>query len=150
MNLAHRLICRSAFWKRTVSDKLMPWVLRGVDLGPEPLEIGPGPGVTTDVLRERCERLTCIEIDPKLAASLAARMQGLNVLVREGDATKMPFADRTFSGIACFTMLHHVPSRQLQDRLLGEAFRVLRSGAWMVGSDSRPVLVSMKMARLLW
>ena len=34
------------------------------------LEIGPGPGVTTDLLRERVARLTCVEIDRGLAGAV--------------------------------------------------------------------------------
>ncbi len=34
-------------------------------------------------------------------------------------------------------MLHHVPSAELQDRLLAEVARVLRPGATFAGSDSR-------------
>jgi hypothetical protein len=34
-------------------------------------------------------------------------------------------------------MLHHIPSPQLQDRLLSEVRRVLRPGATFAGSDSR-------------
>ena len=33
-------------------------------------------------------------------------------------------------------MLHHVPSRELQDRLLAEVHRVLKPGGWFYGSDS--------------
>ena len=137
MNWIHRRLCRSESWKQTVNEKLLPWALKGVDLGDDPLEIGPGPGVTTDILKTRCSRLTCIEIDPELARLLTERMHGSNVDVREGDATQMPFADSSFSGAACFTMLHHVPSRDLQDRLLAEANRVLKPGAWIAGTDSR-------------
>jgi SAM-dependent methyltransferase len=41
-----------------------------------------------------------------------------------------------FSGVVCFTMLHHVPSPELQDRLLGEVARVLRPGGVFAGTDS--------------
>jgi SAM-dependent methyltransferase len=54
----------------------------------------------------------------------------------QADATDMPFADDRFSGVVCFTMLHHVPSRELQDRLLGEVSRVLRPGGLFAGTDS--------------
>ncbi|MBZ3905520.1 hypothetical protein J8M51_28300 [Streptomyces scabiei] len=37
-------------------------------------------------------------------------------------------------------MLHVVPTATLQNRLLAEAFRVLRPGGVFVGSDSRPTL----------
>jgi SAM-dependent methyltransferase len=33
-------------------------------------------------------------------------------------------------------MLHHVPSAELQDRLLAEVCRVLRPGGLLVGTDS--------------
>jgi SAM-dependent methyltransferase len=100
------------------------------------LEIGPGPGLTTDLLRSSLPRLTALEIDPALAESLGGRLKGSNVRVVEGDATKMPFAEMEFSGAVSFTMLHHVPTRRLQNQVLAEVFRVLRPGGFFVGSDS--------------
>jgi ribosomal RNA adenine dimethylase len=44
--------------------------LNELNLGGHVLELGPGPGVTTDLLRQRTARLTAVEIDPRLAASL--------------------------------------------------------------------------------
>jgi len=120
-----------------VLNDIMPWGLDGVELGGNVLEIGPGPGTTTDYLRERVERLTSLEIDPGLAASLRERTRGGNVEVVDGDATEMPFEDGRFSGAVSFTMLHHVPNLELQDRLLRETYRVLRPGAVFAGVDSR-------------
>lgn len=100
------------------------------------LELGPGPGLTTDLLRQTAGHLTAIEIDPKLAASLDSRLRGRNVRVIAGDATAMPFADSQFSGVVSFTMLHHVPSPELQDELFRQVWRVLKPGGVFVGSDS--------------
>jgi len=136
MNRVHRWYCRSERWRRTVGDRLLPWVLRGVDLGDDVLEIGPGPGLTTDVLRRRVARLTSVEVDARLAASLAARLAGTNVAVLHGDATQLALPDARFSGAIACTMLHHVPSPALQDRLLAEVRRVLRPGGVFAGSDS--------------
>src|SRR5882724_2677747 len=36
---------------------------------------GPGPGQTTELLRSRCERLTCLELDLVFASPLRKRMQ---------------------------------------------------------------------------
>ena len=136
MNLYHRRFCSSAGWGETLQTTVLPWVLRDFNLGNSVLEIGPGPGLATDILKEKFEKLTCIEIDQKLAESLIERMHGSNVDVRQGDATAMPFADESFSGAISMTMLHHVPKRELQDRLLAETFRVLKPGGVFVGSDS--------------
>ncbi|MCC6766302.1 MAG: class I SAM-dependent methyltransferase [Deltaproteobacteria bacterium] len=136
MNRFHRWYCRTGHWRRVVQDELLPWVLGGADLGAHALEVGPGPGLTTDLLRARVPSLTALEIDPRLAAALRSRTRGGNVTVVEGDGTAMPFPDAAFSGAVSCTMLHHVPSAVLQDRLLAEVRRVLRPGAWFVGSDS--------------
>ena len=140
MNRIHRLFCRSGFWKKQLEESLLPWVLRDTELGNDVLEVGPGPGLATDLLRPRVEALTSIEIDTRLASSLEARMSGTNVEVVHGDATDMPFEPKRFSATLCFTMLHHVPSSELQDRLLREVHRVLRPGGVFLGSDSRTSL----------
>ena len=135
MNRLHHWLLGSAYWQRTVEQRL-PWVLSGTDLGPKVLELGPGPGLTTDLIRSRVQRLTAIEADPRLAASLGARLHGTNVEVITGDATDMPFPDSSFSGCASFTMLHHVPSPEMQNKLLCEVWRVLQPGGVFAGSDS--------------
>lgn len=131
----HRRYCRSQDWAKLLESAVLPWTLRDIELRDNLLEIGPGPGLTTDLLRQRVEHLTAIEIEPGPAAALAQRMVGTNVTVVEGDATAMPFEVASFSGAVSFTMLHHVPSAELQDRLLGDVGRVLKPGATFAGSD---------------
>ena len=137
MNLAHRWICRSARWKTTVEKYIMPWVLEGVDIGGNVLEVGPGPGVTTELLWHRAGNLTCVEIDRGFAESLRRRMAGQNVKVLCEDATSMSLPNGSFDAAVCFTMLHHVQSAALQDRLLREVARILRPGGTFAGTDSR-------------
>lgn len=114
----------------------MPWVLSGIDLGEDVLELGPGPGLTTDFLQKSAHRLTTIEVEPDLAEQLRSRLFGSNVEVVTGDATEMPFPDGRFTSGVSFTMLHHVPTRELQDKLLREVWRVIKPGGVFVGSDS--------------
>ncbi|HTM35715.1 MAG TPA: class I SAM-dependent methyltransferase [Terriglobales bacterium] len=135
MNRLHQWLCRSDLWRSTVAQRL-PWALGDTDLGSNVLEIGPGPGLTTDLLRTMVPQLTSLEIDAALASSLSSRLKGSNVQVIEGDATKMPFVESEFSGAVSFTMLHHVPSRELQNKVLAEVLRVLKPGGFFVGSDS--------------
>jgi ubiquinone/menaquinone biosynthesis C-methylase UbiE len=111
--------------------------LLGVELGQNVLELGPGPGLTTELLGPKVRRLTALELDPQLASSLVARWSGRNIEIVTGDATAMPFSDAQFSGVVAFTMLHHVPSPTLQDKLLLEVARVLQPGGVFAGSDSR-------------
>lgn len=136
MNRFHRWYCQTSHWRHTLEKTVMPWALAGVELDHDVLEVGPGPGLTTDWLRLRAKRVTCIEMDLELAGSLQSRVANTNVDVRCGDATAMPFADRTFMSVVCCTVLHHVPSRELQDRLFAEAFRVLKPGGSFAGTDS--------------
>ena len=136
MNGIHRWLCRSAAWRQALERTLLPWALEGINLGDDLLEIGPGPGLTTDLLRQRVPKMTALEVDPRLAVTLKTRMQGTNVRVMEGDATKMPFEDHSFSAVISLTMLHHVPSPALQDKLLAQAYRVLRPNGIFIGIDS--------------
>ncbi len=117
-------------------QRRVPWVIAGAELGEDVVELGPGPGLTTDLVRLSTQRLTAIEVDPELAESLRLRLHGSKVQVVTGDCTAMPFVEGQFSGGVSFTMLHHVPSPELQDTLLREACRVLRPGGSFVGSDS--------------
>ncbi len=117
-------------------DEVLPAVTAGVDLGALMLEIGPGPGATTDWLRHRVTRLVALELDPVAAERLIARFAGGNVEVQVGDATEIPWGDASFDSVGSFTMLHHVPTATLQNRILGEVLRVLKPGGTLVASDS--------------
>jgi ubiquinone/menaquinone biosynthesis C-methylase UbiE len=135
MNRVHGLICSSGWWARSVERKLLPWGLAGVELGEELLEIGPGFGATTRVLARRPGSLTVVELSQGYCEGLRRKLDE-DIEIVQADATAMPFEDGRFSGVVCFTMLHHVPSPQLQDRLLAEAARVLRPGGVFAGTDS--------------
>jgi len=119
-----------------VGTYILPWTLDGLDLGSNVLEVGPGPGAATDLLRSRVPHLTCVEVNQVLADALRRRHIERNVKVVCEDATAMSFPARTFDGAVCFTMLHHVPSVAMQDRLLSEVARVLRPGGVFAGTDS--------------
>lgn len=136
MNKAHEA-CGSDEWRQAIREVILPWALGQTDLGDNVLEVGPGYGATTDVLSQSVPQLTSVEIDGELAAMLVERFADVpSVQIVNGDATSLPYADDSFSGAACFTMLHHVPTVELQDKLFSEVARVLRPGAALVASDS--------------
>ena len=135
MNVAHDVICSSRWWARRIERELLPWALEGLDLGDQVLEIGPGFGATSRVLSKRGANLTVLEPEPRYCVGLEHRLERAAQVV-QGDGTRMPFPDARFSAVVCFTMLHHVPSPELQDRLFAEAGRVLRPGGVFAGTDS--------------
>ncbi|MGH3326996.1 MAG: class I SAM-dependent methyltransferase [Streptomycetales bacterium] len=139
VNWIHGRLCRSQRWARRMEQTAVPFALGDADLGENVLEIGPGYGPTTRVLARRVAGLTAVEVDPRLAARLGREMAG-DVHVVAGDGAALPFRPESFSAVVCFTMLHHVPSVALQDRLFAEACRVLRPGGIFAGSDSQPSL----------
>jgi SAM-dependent methyltransferase len=139
MNQAHLDLLASDDWRGILRDRVFPYAFDGIaigDLGDDVLEIGPGPGLTTDLLTATLPSITSIELDPELADALAARIDGARVTVVEGDATDMPFDEGRFSGASSFTMFHHVPTAEGQDQVLAEVARVLRPGGLFVANDS--------------
>jgi SAM-dependent methyltransferase len=135
MNRKHRELCASPEWASWMTE-WVPSVLAGVELGDDVLEIGPGFGATTAVLAGLVPRLTAVEVDEESARNLAREFAGRATVVH-GSGADLPFPDGRFSAVVCFTMLHHVPSAALQDRLFAEACRVLRPGGVFAGSDSQ-------------
>jgi SAM-dependent methyltransferase len=136
MNSNHAKLCPSPEWAEHLRQTVLSSLAGQVDLGVHMLEIGPGPGAATDWLRHKVDRLTVLEIDPDAAAKLSATYAGSNVEVVIGDATESGYPGGTFDSIGSFTMLHHVPTAALQNKILAEAFRMLKPGGVFVASDS--------------
>ena len=135
MNENHLQILASPQWAQTLREHVLPWLESFGDLGDDVLEIGPGPGLTTDLLLTLTPRITAVEVDADLAAQLAKRLAGSNVAVINASAERTGFEPDRFSAAACFTMLHHAESAAVQDRIFAEVLRVLRPGGILVGSD---------------
>jgi ubiquinone/menaquinone biosynthesis C-methylase UbiE len=138
MNENHAKLMPSPEWAAHIQDEVLPLATEGVDLGADLLELGPGPGAATDWLRHRVGRLVAVEHEEEAVSKLTERFAGTNVEVMPGDAAALGFPDASFDTVATCTMLHHVPTRALQDKVLAETFRVLRPGGTFLGSDSLP------------
>jgi len=137
MNEAHRQFLASPEWARMLETDLLPWITRIGDIGDDVLEVGPGPGLTTDVLRTLAALVTAVEIDEDMASALAERLKGSNVTVINADATGVRLPSDRFSAAASFSMLHHVPTPDKQDEVFAEVCRLLRPGGVFIASDSR-------------
>src|SRR5437868_12874873 len=132
----HLQYLASEDWRHRLEEDLRPWSRSAGALGDEVLEVGPGPGLTTDLLRRDAAHVTAVEIDPTLAGPLRARLDGTNVDVRCADATTADLEPNRYSAAACFSMLHHMPSPAHQDRLFAAVNRALRPGGVFVGVDA--------------
>jgi ubiquinone/menaquinone biosynthesis C-methylase UbiE len=138
MNENHAKLMPSPEWAAHIQDEVLPLAAGGVELGADLIELGPGPGAATEWLRHRVSRLVAVEHEEAAVSRLTERFAGTNVEVMHGDAAALGFPDASFDTVATCTMLHHVPTRGLQDKILAEAFRVLRPGGAFFGSDSLP------------
>lgn len=136
LNAGHLAFLASDGWAEMLRSDLLPWLTAGGDLGDDVLELGPGPGRTTDLLRAYARRVTAVELDERLARALAARLTGDDVEVLHADATRTGLGTDRFSAVTCFHVLHHVTAVRLQDELFAEAYRVLRPGGSFVLADA--------------
>jgi SAM-dependent methyltransferase len=135
MNRLETWFCGTKYWRHLTQRQLLPWLVRDSDLGEHVLELGAGPGAATQELGRLAARVTSLEYDQAFAARLSARVNGSNVAIIQGDAARLPFANETFSSVIAILMLHHLLSKELQDRAFAEIYRVLRPGGVFLALD---------------
>jgi ubiquinone/menaquinone biosynthesis C-methylase UbiE len=128
MNGLEHFLCSSSLWRFLTQRQLLPWVLSGAPLGDHVLEIGAGYGPATPQLRKAVPRVTSLEYDAKSARHLKAQHNGGPGGALRADAAQLPFASQSFSSAIAILVLHHLRSRELQDRMFAEVYRVLRPG----------------------
>src|SRR5579862_4886186 len=110
VNQLHLEFLASPGWAQYLEEQLGPWLARVPELSGDVLEVGPGPGLTTDLLRRRAATVTAVEVDEQLGVALSRRLAGTNVDVVVADATDTGLPDGRFSAATSFTMLHHMPA----------------------------------------
>jgi ubiquinone/menaquinone biosynthesis C-methylase UbiE len=128
MNRMEHFFCSTSLWQSMTHRFLLPWVLSGARLGNHVLEVGAGYGAATGHLLKLAPRVTSLEYDPRLLEKLRAKHQCAELTTLRGDAARLPFADQSFSSAVAILVLHHLKSRELQDRALAEVHRVLCPG----------------------
>lgn len=139
MNRFENWFCGSSVWRFVTERKLLPWIVSGYPLGDHVLEVGAGPGATTDELLRRAARVTSLEFDSAFVARLAEKHKHKDsrVTVVQGDAASLPFPDNSFSSVVAVLVLHHLRSREQQDRAFQEFHRVLRPGGMFFAFEIR-------------
>jgi ubiquinone/menaquinone biosynthesis C-methylase UbiE len=101
------------------------------------LDIGCGEGHNTRLLAKRGAAMTAIDIsDDFIGHALEAETdQPLGIEYRVASATALPFADATFEFATGFMSFMDVPET---GKVLAEAWRVLRPGAFLQFSITHP------------
>lgn len=135
MNAYENWVCGSALWRYVTRRQLLPWLLRGTQLGEHVLELGAGRGAATLELAKLAPRVTSLEYDHKSLTILAARTNNSSARAIQGDASSLPFAGASFSSAIAILMLHHLKSKELQDHAFAEIYRVLRPGGVFLAFD---------------
>lgn len=107
---------------RDAARRIVEWA--GIE-GRDVVEIGPGRGALTGLLRERARTLTLVEIDPELAARhRAAFADDAAVTVVEGDALRAPWIERVPAGFTVVANLPYESGTAIVARLLEQRGRV--------------------------
>jgi ubiquinone/menaquinone biosynthesis C-methylase UbiE len=101
------------------------------------LDIGCGEGYNTRLLAARGARAVGIDIAEQFVeyAIASEREEPCGIEYRIASAVELPFADATFDAATAFMSLMDIPET---DRVLAEAFRVLRPGGFFQFSISHP------------
>jgi ubiquinone/menaquinone biosynthesis C-methylase UbiE len=137
MNKFENWFCGSSIWRFVTERRLVPWILSGYALGDHVLEVGAGPGATTQELLRRAGRVTSLEYDPSFVVRLAERHKDSRLTVVRGDAVTLPFSDHSFSSVVAVLVLHHLRSPEQQDAAFQEFHRVLRPGGMFFAFEIR-------------
>jgi SAM-dependent methyltransferase len=93
--------------------------LDGLDV----LESGCGAGRFTEVLRDRCARVTSIDLSEAVDANIENFPLGPKHRLAQADIVALPFEKRQFDVVACIGVIQHTPSPELTIQRLYEHVR---------------------------
>ena len=136
MNRLHRWYCQSNHWRHRLGTEILPWSLKGVDLGGEVWNsdqgqasqrtgCAPNAGTSHALNWTSTWRALCGSVLPPRTSRCGS------VTPRQCHSATRRFP--LFSHLRCSTPYTFLA---LQDRLFCEAFRVLKPGGIFAGSDS--------------
>jgi len=91
--------------------------------GKEVLEVGGGEGKTGELLREKYDRVTVVDISYKFTEYASKKYVKENLRYMTADAVKLPFKEQSFDLIVALETIEHIPDIK---SFLREADRVLK------------------------
>jgi len=101
------------------------------------LDVGCGEGHNTRLLAKRGARMTAIDVAETFIkhATRAEDEEPLGIIYRVASAVHLPFEDKTFDFVTGVMSFMDVPET---DRVLAEAYRVLKRGGFLQFSITHP------------
>ncbi|SDY41325.1 class I SAM-dependent methyltransferase [Nitrosomonas sp. Nm33] len=106
--------------------------------GQNVLDIGCGTGTLTLMIKQANPNATVYGLDVDSEVLDIARRKteeaGEIIILQQGTATCLPYADESFDHVFASLMLHHL-TRQDKQQMLREAFRVLQPGGKLHVAD---------------
>ena len=98
--------------------------------GMKVLDVGCGNGRFFPVVEARQIEYTGVDNSQGLLEEARKLHPDTNFVL--GDATALPFPDRSFDIVYSFAAIHHIPSRALRNKFVSEIARVLHSGNTLI------------------
>lgn len=97
------------------------------------LDIGCGTGYLINMLSShRSADYYGLDLSPEML-KVAKRKLGKSVILTEGTADKLPYADNSFDVVTCIQSFHHYP---YPEKAMKEAYRVLKPKGLYILSDT--------------
>ncbi len=100
-----------------------------IQLSHKVLDIGCGTATLTLRIKQTqpAAQVYGLDVDTKILdiARNKARQTGADIILDLGTATRLPYPDQSFNHVFASLMLHHLV-REDKQRMLGEAFRILK------------------------
>ncbi len=96
------------------------------------LEIGCGTGIVTLGVADYVDRITAVDISPKMikvAEEKANNYNSDNITFEVQDGCNLPYQDESFDVVLMFNLLHFLKEPALQIR---ESYRVLKRGGFLI------------------
>lgn len=103
-------------------DVITEMIREHVSPGRIGVEIGPGVGTYISTLTNNFKCVVCVDRDRQALNYVNKRFPNIEPIY--GDATRLPFADRSVHFVLCSEVLEHIPS---PEGLLTEIFRIKTS-----------------------
>lgn len=98
--------------------------MRDLKPGTKVLDVPVGTGRMLKFFEKSGFDVTGVDSSEDMLA-LAGKLKVKNVILKQGDATKLEFKDKSFDAVLCLRLLHLVPEKEMQ-KIMKELTRVAK------------------------